>query len=175
LQLAELVKRLRPQALLEIGTALGGTLFLWCRLASDDATIISVDLPEGRFGGGSPEWRIPFYMRMTRRKQQLVLLRENSHDRLTLGKVMESLNGRQLDFLFIDGDHSFEGVKADFEMYSELVRSGGLIAFHDIVPHPKEADCVVSEFWDEVKVAYQHEEIVESYSQGWGGLGILFV
>ena len=34
-----------------------------------------------------------------------------------------------LDLLFIDGDHSYEGVRQDYKMYSKLVRDGGLIAF----------------------------------------------
>ena len=41
-----------------------------------------------------------------------------------------------VDFLFIDGDHSLEGVKLDDEQYGQLVRSGGIIAFHDVTtPH----------------------------------------
>jgi hypothetical protein len=35
----------------------------------------------------------------------------------------------RLDLLFIDGDPSYEGVKADFVNYSQLVRPGGLIGF----------------------------------------------
>jgi predicted O-methyltransferase YrrM len=46
------------------------------------------------------------------------------------------LNEQNLDFLFIDGDHTYKGVKEDFEMYSPLVRKGGVIAFHDITKHP---------------------------------------
>jgi len=34
-------------------------------------------------------------------------------------------------FLFIDGDHSYEGVKADFEAWSPYVVVGGIVAFHD--------------------------------------------
>jgi hypothetical protein len=41
--------------------------------------------------------------------------------------------------LFIDGDHTYEGVRRDFEMYSPLVRKGGIIAFHDIYPGPEES------------------------------------
>lgn len=37
----------------------------------------------------------------------------------------------QIDFLFIDGDHSVEGCRSDFEMYSPKISSGGFIAFHD--------------------------------------------
>ena len=40
--------------------------------------------------------------------------------------------GEPLDLLFIDGDHSYDGVRADFELYGRLVRPGGLIALHDV-------------------------------------------
>jgi cephalosporin hydroxylase len=36
-----------------------------------------------------------------------------------------------IDFLFIDGDHSYQGVLTDWLLYAPLVRSGGIIAFHD--------------------------------------------
>jgi cephalosporin hydroxylase len=175
LQLAEVVDRLRPKAVLEIGTAEGGTFFLWCKLASEDATLISIDLPRGRFGGGYPEWKVPFYMKMAKSGQKVTLLREDSHEPATLKKIMDILNGHEIDFLFVDGDHSFEGVKRDFEMYSRFVRSGGIIALHDIVPSPIESGCEVSKFWSEVKTTYRHSEIVESYFQGRRGVGLLFI
>jgi predicted O-methyltransferase YrrM len=37
----------------------------------------------------------------------------------------------KIDFLFIDGDHSVEGCKTDFELYSNKIVKGGFIAFHD--------------------------------------------
>lgn len=37
----------------------------------------------------------------------------------------------KIDFLFIDGDHSVEGCKTDFDLYSPKIVSGGFIAFHD--------------------------------------------
>jgi hypothetical protein len=36
-----------------------------------------------------------------------------------------------IDLLFIDGDHSYEGVKKDFELYSKLLSDKGLIILHD--------------------------------------------
>lgn len=36
-----------------------------------------------------------------------------------------------IDVLFIDGDHSYNGVKADFELYSKLLTKSGVIFIHD--------------------------------------------
>lgn len=36
-----------------------------------------------------------------------------------------------IDFLFIDGDHKYESVLADWIMYTKLVKKNGIIAFHD--------------------------------------------
>ena len=80
-----------------------------------------------------------------------------------------------IDFLFIDGDHSYEGVKKDFEMYSPLVGSGGIIALHDIVPGPPEYVGGVSKFWKEVKRKFNHMEFVRNKKQQRFGIGILYV
>jgi hypothetical protein len=37
----------------------------------------------------------------------------------------------KIDILFIDGDHSYEGVKKDFELYSKILSDNGLIIIHD--------------------------------------------
>ena len=36
-----------------------------------------------------------------------------------------------IDLLFIDGDHSYEGVKKDFELYSTILSDNGIIIIHD--------------------------------------------
>jgi predicted O-methyltransferase YrrM len=36
-----------------------------------------------------------------------------------------------LNFIFIDGDHSYDGVKKDFERFSPFLVKGGIIIFHD--------------------------------------------
>ena len=80
------------------------------------------------------------------------------------------MRDNKVDFLFIDADHSYEGVKKDFEMYSLLVRKGGIIAFHDIIPsgYPK-----VYKFWNEVK--YEYLEIIKDRNQNCYGIGIIFI
>ncbi|NEO93666.1 MAG: class I SAM-dependent methyltransferase [Moorea sp. SIO3G5] len=38
-----------------------------------------------------------------------------------------------IDFLFIDGDHSYEGIKGDWEAWTNHIKSGGIVALHDSV------------------------------------------
>jgi len=175
LKLTSLLDDLKPRAVLEIGTGGGGTLFLWSRVASADATIISIDLPGGPFGGGYPKWKMPFYESFAKSRQRVYLLRGDSHDSATFRNVKRILGACQLDFLYIDGDHSYEGVKKDFEMHSPLVRKGGIIAFHDIVPHSSESGCEVSRFWNQVKDSYKQLEIVKDQNQKRAGIGLLFI
>ena len=169
--LAELVKKLKPKTVLEIGTAEGGTLFLFSRLADPRAKIISIDLPGGKFGGGYPKWKINLYKSFSLSSQKLYLLRENSHSASALKHVKEIIGTAPIDFLFIDGDHTYEGVKKDFEMYSLLVKEGGIIAFHDIAEHPPEKNCDVRRFWEEIKKE-DSEEFIENPNQKWAGIGV---
>lgn len=125
-------------------------------------------------GGGYPKWKIPIYQAFRKPNQKLYLLREDSHQQETLEKVKEILNGNQLDFLFIDGDHSYEGVKKDFEMYSSLVRKEGIIAFHDIVKHPAETKCEVEKLWNEIKNKFAFQELIQDRKQNWAGIGVIF-
>ncbi|MGC9069559.1 MAG: CmcI family methyltransferase, partial [Thermoprotei archaeon] len=106
LGLLKLIKDLNPRRVLEIGTARGGTLFLFTRVANSDAMIISVDLPGGMFGGGYPAWKIPLYKSFAIHDQKIYLIRADSHDPITLNRVKEILNSKNIDFLFIDGDHT---------------------------------------------------------------------
>jgi len=169
-----IIEEKRPHTILEIGTANGGTLYLFSQIASENSTIISVDLPEGKFGGGYPKAKIPLYKSFTKENQRIYLIRADSHASKTLAKVKEILNNQTVDFLFIDGDHTYEGVKKDFEMYSSLVKRGGIIGFHDIVHHPFVTGCQVEKFWKEIKQKYKTKEVISSANQIWAGIGIIF-
>lgn len=193
--LAELVREHKPENVLEIGTSAGGSFYIWCRYLDTTTQLISLDLPGGRFGGGYNEQKIGIFEKFAPSKD-LEFVRANSHEDSTLKKVNERING-DVDFLFIDGDHTYEGVKADFEMYKELVADDGLIAFHDIVHHPNSeevvenrrsladieerhlnwgeafSDCNVDKLWNELTDEYETTEFISHPKQTWAGIGVV--
>lgn len=176
---AEIVQFLRllsddpPGAVLEVGAAGGGTAFLFARVARRDAFVVSVDLPAGPFGGVLPRrGRQRVWRSFAGPGQRVELIEGDSHSSETLKSVRAVLGGRRLDLLFIDGDHSYEGVGKDFEMYAPLVRPGGLIALHDIVPGEEEAVGGVPRFWQETKDE-RSLEIVADWRQGGYGIGVI--
>jgi cephalosporin hydroxylase len=99
--LAKEIEKKQPRTILEIGTASGGTLFLASRLTGDDALIISIDLPDGEFGGGYPTWKSPLYHSFKRENQTMELIRGNSHTDEVFYQVANCLGGRFVDYLFL--------------------------------------------------------------------------
>lgn len=169
------VHQINPQRILEIGTARGGSLYLWTQAATDNATIVSLDLPGGDYGGAYLECRIPFYQSFAKPNQTLHLIRDDSHQPHSLDKVKDKFD-QPLDFAFIDGDHTYEGVKQDFYMYGPLVRPGGLIAFHDIVHRKDDPTIQVDRFWNEIKDQYEVQEFIGPDGSGRKiGIGLLKV
>jgi cephalosporin hydroxylase len=173
--MVKLVQEANPARIMEIGTAKGATLLPWCRIASKQ--VISVDLEGGIHGGGYPPIKQGLYREFTngRPEVRLDLFQENSQIMATRQKVEAVLGGEKLDVLFIDGDHSYIGVKADFDLWSPLVRPGGIVLFHDILPHTKVAHCEVDRLWGELKQRYRHQEFIHDPAQGWAGIGSLFM
>lgn len=82
------------------------------------------------------------------------LLRADSHSAETVELVADILSHAPIDFLFIDGDHTYDGVKRDFELYLPLVAKGGMVALHDIHPRPEEPRIEVWRFWQELRAQY---------------------
>ena len=116
-----------------------------------------------------------FYKRIARRRQTIIFLEDDSHKLLTLQKVKKILKDRKVDLLFIDGDHSYQGVKKDFKMSSPLVKLGALICLHDIIPGEYNKVGGVPEFWKEIRENYETREIVEDRHQEGYGIGIVFM
>lgn len=173
LQLLNVIQSKPPKYVLEIGTSNGGTLFLLSRVATEDACMISIDLPFGAYGGGYPAWKRPFYKSFAQKDQTIRLIRADSHEQVTQEKVAAILQVNKIDLLFIDGDHTYEGVKKDFDMYGPLVKDGGMIVLHDIVSHRQVHGCGVDKYWDEIKNKQTHREFIENQDQQWAGIGLI--
>jgi predicted O-methyltransferase YrrM len=110
---------------LEIGTGAGGSSLLMA-LAMQDANIpgeihtIGWDPDEANMA--NTRKRINNWPNLAKR---IKMYEGKSAD--LAGKFP---NG-QFDFIYIDGDHSYEGVKADIKNYLPKLKPGGVIGFHD--------------------------------------------
>jgi predicted O-methyltransferase YrrM len=168
LSLASAVEAIKPKIILEIGTARGGTLLIWSRLASE--RVISCDLEDMKVQSGLFQGFPPPGSRC-----RVTLLSGDSHDPDFRRRVAGELGGRKADFLFIDGDHTEAGVTADYENYRGFVRPGGIIAFHDIVQKQLLPSNQVCHFWKRVKKEALAEEFISDPNQTGFGIGIIRV
>lgn len=72
----------------------------------------------------------------------------------------------KFDVVFIDADHSYAGVKFDYEKSLDIVKKGGYLIFHDIVSKGAPG---VKQLWNEIKDNYQWKhEFVNSNTCGIG-------
>jgi predicted O-methyltransferase YrrM len=164
-QLVGEIEGVSPSTILEIGTSNGGTLYIWARSIKSCRRIISIDLPEGY-----PYTSIKFFKSFDQTKA-IDFLRGNSHSEKTLDAFTQVLGHEKIDFLYIDGDHSYEGVKQDFMIYRQFMARGGIVAFHDIMHHENYG---VDRFWKEVRRKYASKEIIASQNQQGYGIGVLY-
>jgi predicted O-methyltransferase YrrM len=169
-----LIRKKSLGVVVEIGTSHGGVFYGLCKLANRNATIVSIDMPAGKFGGviWSDDSGIRGYGRPG---QRLEFIRFDSHKASTKAKLCNILGGSSptIDLLFIDGDHTYKGVKQDYEMYSPLVKKGGMIVFHDICDHPAMLDVEVMKYWKEVKRGKKTVEFIDLKDKTWGGIGVI--
>ena len=164
----------KPQNCLEIGVYQGASFYLWANLLPDNALKIAIDDPNGKFG--APYRREFFEVAINKHniktfKPNIHVHYADSNSLSTIEWVEKKLNGEKLDFLFIDGDHQYEGVKLDYNNYKRFVKDGGLIVFHDIkdTEFHKDRLCTVWEFWQELEG--DKREFCDDNK--FGGIGVL--
>ena len=165
-RLAELVFAEQPRRVLEIGTGNGGTLFALAWAAAPGARILSIDLTL------YPTERRSLYRRFVAGRR-VDAWAADSHLEQTRDRVVEHFGHEPLDLLFIDGDHTYDSVRRDYELYAPLVGEGGIVAFHDIVEGPYEAVGDAPRFWREARPSLEPAlELVEAWDQGGFGIGV---
>jgi len=188
--LQNLVASKNPKVIVEIGSSFGGTLPRWLFLDGAQ-TIISIDLPDGSFGGVSREEKDELRKECEEYSAShgkvFYQILSDSHQPITVDKLNAILQTGKIDFLFIDGDHSYEGVLRDFQMYAGLVKEGGLIGFHDILNSKfhRKSGSYVQALWHRLKRFFFYSEFITddkeeykrimpwSYPTGFGGIGVI--
>lgn len=189
---ARYVAEREPRTVLEIGLFLGGTLYVWTRGLDTTERLVSVD---------QPVWNDLVHARRSdfcaafSDTAPIDVVYGDSHAERTEAEIAEGFS-EPVDFLFIDGDHTYEGVKQDFETYRRLVGDGGIVAFHDIKRHATDREekrarlrrvddleeryvtvgdpaWGVSEFWEEVRTDYDTREFLSHPKQMGAGIGVI--
>ena len=155
---------------LEIGAYDGGTSAGFLKLFKN---VVTVDMQ------ARPNWEV-----IKAENPHWISVQANTHQPSLL-RFLRGLN-KEYDFIFIDGDHSEEGVEMDFLIYKQFLKPGGIVAFHDIINSKfhEENNCYVHNFWNRYKWRYDNVEIVYDGNQPaglfasrcatkeWGGIGL---
>ncbi|MDO9027520.1 MAG: class I SAM-dependent methyltransferase, partial [Candidatus Roizmanbacteria bacterium] len=150
-----LLSLFKPKLILEIGMYLGGTMELWSK-AFQPEVLIGVDIAQ----------KSPKVIEIVKPNYHY-LWNMNSTNLATVGKVKEILGDRKVDFLFIDGDHHKLVVESDWQLFSPLVRQGGVIGFHDVCYQGPEEEVYL--FWPQMKKLFPYIELKSlTASTGWG-------
>ena len=163
-----LLKDSGVKSYLEIGCRHGDTFHAVGRVLPKGSLLVAVDLPGARSGKctggkfpGSDKALHYAASDLKKRGQNAVVIIGDSHS----GEVIKAISKYSpFDAIFIDGDHSFEGVRADWRNYGLM---GTLIAFHDIRAEEKGA----ASLFNELKQQYKHTEFA-FYDRG--GIGVIW-
>lgn len=152
LWLIEKIKLLEPRNIaVEIGVFKGGSFYIFMKLFEK---VIGIDIVKKEF---------PYK------------LRENDQYIIGDSKNPEIIAqiSNEIDFLFIDGDHSYKGVSGDFYLWKPKIRKDGLIALHDIngVNEGNYRSMEVMKFWNEIKGSYNTEEVI--LHEKYYGIGLI--
>lgn len=178
--------------ILEIGTKFGGTFYIWNKLIEmiGSGQSISIDLDDKGLHGGIGDERMDKRdLWFLERFKNCHFIRGDSHSAAvwnqvssfaqmnppggTLGSPVQ-LYEPFLDFLFIDGDHSYSGVKKDWEDYSPFVKKGGIVVLHDIndSERHRERNVFVSKFWQEIKDDPRFDSFEINANEDWAGISV---
>ncbi len=148
-----LMEAARPQVLVELGTYAGASYCAFCQAVAElklNTQCYAVDTWQG-----DPNMAINYGSNILEdlKKHHDPLYSGFSHLlRCTFDEALLQFEDQSVDILHIDGFHSYEAVKHDFETWLPKMKPDGIVLFHDI--------CVVRElfgvinFWKEIKQRY---------------------
>src|SRR5438876_544284 len=114
--------------LVEIGVWHGVTTRRLRRVMDASGILFAVDpFPPGRLGFSAQ--RLIALCEVTPEVNGIV--RWVRRTGIEAGRTYATHDGRQVDFIFFDGDHSYEGLRDDWDAWTPLVARNGIVAIHD--------------------------------------------
>jgi predicted O-methyltransferase YrrM len=163
-ELEQVVKEIRrAEVIVEIGTHRGGSLRVW-RKEYDPQLLVGIDPSDQDTPAG---WTTP----ETAAELGVFMIRRESQDPVTIPLLMEVLDGRVIDLLFIDGDHFYDVVRKDFWAYLPLVSPDGVVVLDDAVRVDTERDEGVQYLYGEIRNVKRTKLVYD----GHGGTGLAMV
>ena len=151
-QLKRLLMELQPGYLCEIGVKQAGWILGVGLFLQEGAHVVGIDIADI---WGAQRRLVRDALRDCNIRFDLII--GDSADPNTRDRLCAILPA--LDLLHIDGNHSYESCRRDYELYSPLVRVGGLVVLHDVF-HAR--DKGVRRFWEELR-AGRHGPFARSW------------
>jgi predicted O-methyltransferase YrrM len=143
--------------LAEIGVWEGGTTRRLREVMARGATLVAIDpYPPGR-SGLNYQKIIAASEVATVRNGTVVWLRQTGAEAARTSCVLAA----PFDFVFVDGNHTYEGLRQDWEDWSPLIEPGGIIALHDSLLPEGKLDAGSVRYSNEVVVHDPRFEIMD--------------
>lgn len=161
--LLALLESREPLSVVEIGTWAGGLTWALDQLSTVQR-IVTVDKAPQPGADRALSNRISY----------TTLITSDSRMEATAQAISAALGSPPLDVVIIDGDHSYQAARRDWDLYASMVRPGGLAVLHDTQGFPGRPDVEVPKLWAEVRQARPSVEIVR-YPGGPYGTGIAWL